>query len=137
MKDICKNFIESEVSAGKVMPSCQDTGTAIAMVKRGTHVLTDGGGSANKTQLLQKTKGVLNDKAFTDFVTELVQGIGTAACPPYHLALVVGGLSAEQNLKTVKLASCKYLDGLPTSGNKLGRAFRDLEWEEQQLLKRV
>jgi len=180
------------VSAGKVMPSCQDTGTAIAMVKRGTHVLTDGrdeefisrgvykaysegylrysqvaplsmfeeantktnlpaqidmlsqhgntydvlyiakgGGSANKTQLLQKTKGVLNDKAFMDFVTEQVQNIGTAACPPYHLALVVGGLSAEQNLKTVKLASCKYLDGLPTSGNKFGRAFRDVEWEEK------
>ncbi|CAE7617388.1 fumA [Symbiodinium sp. CCMP2592] len=93
--------------------------------------IAKGGGSANKTQLLQKTKGVLNDKAFTEFVTEQVQNIGTAACPPYHLALVVGGLSAEQNLKTVKLASCKYLDGLPTSGNKLGRAFRDLEWEEK------
>ncbi|CAJ1417321.1 unnamed protein product [Effrenium voratum] len=93
--------------------------------------IAKGGGSANKTQLLQKTKGVLNDKAFAEFVTEMVKGIGTAACPPYHLALVVGGLSAEQNLKTVKLASCKYLDGLPVSGNAMGRAFRDLDWEEK------
>jgi len=180
------------VAAGKVMPSCQDTGTAAVMGKRGSHVITDGsdeeqiskgvyraytegylrysqvapltmfdetntrtnlpaqidlmskagnsydflyvakgGGSANKTQLLQKTKAVLNDKAFTEFVTEEITKIGTAACPPYHLALVVGGLSVEMNLKTVKLASCKYLDGLPTSGSKGGRAFRDIEWEEK------
>merc|ERR1719238_2577287 len=88
-----------------------------------------GGGSANKTQLLQKTKGVLNPKAFEEFVSEQIVKLGTAACPPYHLALCVGGLSAEQNLKTVKLASCKYLDGLPTSGSSSGRAFRDVEWE--------
>jgi fumarate hydratase class I len=178
------------VSAGRVMPSCQDTGTASVMATRGGRVMTDGndeeyiskgifraytegylrysqvapqsmfqeantrtnlpaqidmmtkagadysflfvakgGGSANKTQLLQKTKGVLNDKAFTEFVCEQITNLGTAACPPYHLALCVGGLSAEQNLKTVKLASCKYLDGLPTSGSSFGRAFRDLEWE--------
>merc|ERR1719450_1025172 len=86
-----------------------------------------GGGSANKTQLLQKTKGTLNEKAFTEFVLEQVKYLGTAACPPYHLALVVGGLSAEMCMKTVKLASCKYLDGLPTSGSKGGRAFRDLD----------
>jgi len=180
------------VAAGRVMPSCQDTGTGTVMAKRGSHVLTDGkdeenlsrgiykaytegylrysqvapksmfhevntrtnlpaqidmmaqngstydflfvakgGGSANKTQLLQKTKGTLNEKAFTEFVTEQITNIGTAACPPYHLALVVGGLSGEMTLKTVKLASCKYLDGLPTSGSAGGRAFRDLEWEEK------
>jgi len=179
-------------SAGKVMPSCQDTGTAKVMATRGGDVLTDGldeehishgiyraytegylrysqvaassmfqeantktnlpaqidmlakpgdhydflfvakgGGSANKTQLLQKTKGVLNERAFTEFVEEQVVKLGTAACPPYHLALVVGGLSAEQTLKTVKLASCKYLDGLPTSGSAFGRAFRDTFWEER------
>jgi len=179
-------------SAGKVMPSCQDTGTASILAKRGGRVLTDGrdeehiskgvynaytegylrysqvapmtmfdeantktnlpaqidmmthpgntydflyvakgGGSANKTQLLQKTKGTLNEKAFTEFVKEQITALGTAACPPYHLALVVGGLSAEMTLKTVKLASCKYLDGLPTVGSKGGRAFRDLVWEEK------
>mmetsp|Transcript_731 Transcript_731/g.1293 ORF Transcript_731/g.1293 Transcript_731/m.1293 type:complete len:658 (+) Transcript_731:66-2039(+) len=182
------------VSAGKVMPSCQDTGTASIMAKRGGLVLTDGrdeefiskgvyraytegylrysqvapqsmfeevntrtnlpaqidmmsqtgssydflyvakgGGSANKTQLLQKTKGTLNEKAFTEFLTEQITNLGTAACPPYHLAVVVGGLSTDLNLKTVKLASCKYLDGLPTSGSKKGRAFRDIEWEAKTL----
>lgn len=178
------------VSAGKVMPSCQDTGTATVLAMRGGNVLTDGndeeyiskgiyraytegylrysqvaplsmfreantrtnlpaqidmmtkpgdkyellyvakgGGSANKTQLLQRTKSTLNEKAFVEFVKEQITNLGTAACPPYHLALCVGGLSAEQNLKTVKLASCKYLDGLPTSGSKGGRGFRDVEWE--------
>merc|ERR1712151_122165 len=92
-----------------------------------------GGGSANKTQLLQKTKAVLNEKAFTEFIREEITKIGTAACPPNHLALCVGGLSTDMNLKTVKLASCKYLDGLPTSGNAHGRAYRDLEWEEKIL----
>lgn len=92
-----------------------------------------GGGSANKAQLVQKTKGVLNEKAFTEFVTGEIVKLGTAACPPYHLAITVGGLSAEQNLKVTKLASCKYLDGLPTSGSKGGRAFRDLEWEAKCL----
>jgi len=182
------------VSAGKVMPSCQDTGTAAIMAKRGGNVLTDGrdeeflskgvyraytegylrysqvapvsmfdelntrtnlpaqidmmsqkgstydflfvakgGGSANKTQLVQKTKGTLNEKAFENFLRETLTGLGTSACPPYHLAICVGGLSADQCLKTVKLASCKYLDGLPTTGNKHGRAFRDLHWEERTL----
>jgi len=182
------------VASGKVMPSCQDTGTASIMAKRGGRVLTDGrdeeflskgvyraytegylrysqvaplnmfdevntrtnlpaqidmmsqkgssydflfvakgGGSANKTQLLQKTKGVLNEKAFTELLIEQITNLGTAACPPYHLALVVGGLSTDLNMKTVKLASCKYLDGLPTKGNKFGQAFRDLEWEEKTL----
>lgn len=184
------------VSAGRIMPSCQDTGTVAVMATRGGLVLTDGlddenisrgvfraykegylrfsqvapttmfdesntrtnlpaqidlmsrpagepgyeflfvakgGGSANKTQLLQKTKGVLNEKAFTKFITEEIVKLGTAACPPYHLAVCVGGLSAEQCLKTVKLASCKYLDGLPTEGDPLGTAFRDLEWEQKIL----
>eukprot|EP00933_Yihiella_yeosuensis_P080111 TRINITY_DN93524_c0_g1_i1.p1 TRINITY_DN93524_c0_g1~~TRINITY_DN93524_c0_g1_i1.p1 ORF type:complete len:660 (-),score=171.43 TRINITY_DN93524_c0_g1_i1:162-2141(-) len=182
------------VSAGKVMPSCQDTGTATVLAKRGGSVLTDGrdeefiskgvykaytegylrysqvapmnmfdelntrtnlpaqidmmsqngstydflyvakgGGSANKTQLLQKTKGTLNEKAFTEFLSEQITNLGTAACPPYHLAVCVGGLSADMNLKTVKLASCKYLDGLPTTGSKKGRAFRDIEWENRTL----
>jgi len=183
------------VSAGKVFPSCQDTGTATVMATRGGLVMTDGndeemiskgvyraytegylrysqvaptsmfnevntrtnlpaqidmmskaygaeyeflyvakgGGSANKTQLLQKTKATLNEKAFTEFVTEQVVKLGTAACPPYHLALCVGGLSTDMTVKAVKLASCKYLDGLPTSGSKFGRAFRDIEWEEKIL----
>eukprot|EP00929_Paragymnodinium_shiwhaense_P085055 TRINITY_DN4551_c0_g1_i1.p1 TRINITY_DN4551_c0_g1~~TRINITY_DN4551_c0_g1_i1.p1 ORF type:complete len:673 (+),score=212.21 TRINITY_DN4551_c0_g1_i1:71-2089(+) len=181
------------VSAGKVFPSCQDTGTATVMATRGGDVVTNGddeaaisrgiykaytegylrysqvaaksmfkeantrtnlpaqidmmskaygaeydflyvakgGGSANKTQLLQKTKATLNEKAFVEFVTDQIVKLGTAACPPYHLAFCVGGLSAEQTLKTVKLASCKYLDGLPTSGSEHGRAFRDIEWEQK------
>ena len=91
--------------------------------------VTKGGGSANKTFLYQKTKAVLNDESLTEFVDEAIRSLGTAACPPYHLAIVIGGTSAELNLKTVKLASTKYLDSLPTTGNEHGRAFRDLEWE--------
>jgi fumarate hydratase class I len=93
--------------------------------------VTKGGGSANKTFLFQKTKAVLNPDSLTDFVDEAIRSLGTAACPPYHLAIVVGGTSAELTLKTVKLASTKYYDTLPTSGNEHGRAFRDLEWEER------
>ncbi len=95
-----------------------------------------GGGSANKTFLFQQTKALLNEKSLVAFLDEKIKTIGTAACPPYHLAFVVGGLSAEMNLKTVKLASTKYYDGLVTnedlarSGeNQAGRAYRDLEWE--------
>eukprot|EP00397_Hematodinium_sp_SG-2012_P011122 GEMP01011252.1.p1 GENE.GEMP01011252.1~~GEMP01011252.1.p1 ORF type:complete len:717 (+),score=154.06 GEMP01011252.1:46-2196(+) len=182
------------VSAEKVLPSCQDTGTAVVMGKRGFDVITDdadeeaislgiynayqegnlrfsqvsalemfsekntrtnlpaqidlhavkgneysflfvvkGGGSANKTNLFQKTKATLNTKAFSTFVAEKIMQIGTAACPPYHLAIVVGGLSAEQNLKMVKLASCKYLDDLPHTGSEGGRAFRDIAWENEVL----
>jgi fumarate hydratase, class I len=91
--------------------------------------VTKGGGSANKTFLFQKTKAVLNREALMEFVDEAIRSLGTAACPPYHLAIVVGGTSAELTLKTVKLASTKYYDSLPTSGNEHGRAFRDLEWE--------
>ena len=182
----------ANVAAGMVLPSCQDTGTAIVMGKKGQYVWTDGddesalsegiartyqetslrysqmapltmyeevntgtnlpaqidlyavdgeeykflfmakgGGSANKTFLYQETKAVLNPKKLLEFVNTKIKTLGTSACPPYHLAIVIGGTSAEMNLKTVKLASARYLDDLPTSGNKAGRAFRDLEVEAQ------
>lgn len=92
-----------------------------------------GGGSANKTFLFQETRAVLNPKSLVDFLTAKMVSLGTAACPPYHLAFVIGGTSAEATLKTVKLASTKYLDGLPTTGNEHGRAFRDIELEERLL----
>ena len=184
----------ANVSAGMILPSCQDTGTAIVMGKRGDRVLvtgddeaalargvfdtygtsnlrysqmaplttfdekntgtnlpaqielyatkgdeysflfvTKGGGSANKTFLFQQTRAVLNPDSLAKFLHEKIRTLGTAACPPYHLAIVIGGTSAEATLKTVKLASCKYLDALPTSGNELGRAFRDVELEQQVL----
>lgn len=184
----------ANVSAGMVLPSCQDTGTAIVLGKKGQSVLTDGddesvisegiartfqetnlrysqmaaldmyaekntgnnlpaqielyaeagdaykflfmtkgGGSANKTFLFQKTKALLNEKDLLAWIDTETRKLGTAACPPYHLAIVVGGMSAEFNLKTVKLASARYLDNLPTSGNDLGRAFRDLLLEQQVL----
>jgi fumarate hydratase class I len=92
-----------------------------------------GGGSANKTYLFQETKALLNPEKLIPFLTEKMKTLGTAACPPYHLAFVIGGTSAETNLKTVKLASTGYLDELPTHGNDLGRAFRDVELERQLL----
>jgi fumarate hydratase class I len=95
--------------------------------------MAKGGGSANKTFLFQQTKALLNRAALTKFVWDNIKSIGTSACPPYHLALVIGGLSAEQNLKTVKLASARYLDNLYTTGNEHGRAYRDLEWEQEIL----
>jgi fumarate hydratase class I len=186
--ELLKNAV---IAAERIFPSCQDTGTAIIMGKKGERVLTGsddadpisrgvydsyrrrnlrysqlaplsmyeekntgtnlpaqvdvysttgdeykflfiakGGGSANKSYIFQKTKSVLNPKSMEIFVKEALQGLGTAACPPYHLALVVGGTSAEMVLKTVKLASCGYYDDLPTTGNTSGRAFRDLEMEE-------
>jgi fumarate hydratase, class I len=91
--------------------------------------MAKGGGSANKTFLYQETKAVLNPTSLMEFVDAKIKTIGTSACPPYHLALVIGGTSAEATLKTVKLASARYLDGLPTSGSPGGRAFRDLEYE--------
>lgn len=93
--------------------------------------MAKGGGSANKTFLFQQTKALLNPTGLMKFMDEKIKTLGTAACPPYHLAVVIGGLSAELTLKTVKLASTKYLDHLPTSGNEHGRAFRDVEWEEK------
>ena len=184
----------ANVSAGMVLPSCQDTGTAIVIGKKGQHVwttgddhaaisegvhrtftetnlrysqmapltmyeekntgdnlpaqielyaeegdeyeflfLTKGGGSANKTFLYQETKALLNPKTLLAWIDKETKKLGTAACPPYHLAIVIGGMSAEFTLKTVKLASARYLDTLPTTGNAHGRAFRDLELEQQVL----
>lgn len=94
---------------------------------------TKGGGSANKTFLFQKTKSLLNPTAMMAFLDEAIKGLGTSACPPYHLAIVIGGLSAELTLKTVKMASARYYDALPTTGDETGRAFRDLDLEAQVL----
>lgn len=189
--DLLKN---ASISAGRVLPMCQDTGTAIVMGKKGQNVFTGfddemelargiqntyvnhnlrysqlapltmfeekntgtnlpaqielyadkgdaykfmfvqkGGGSANKSFLFQQTKAVLNPEGLEKFLDEKIRTLGTAACPPYHLAIVIGGTSAEFNMKTVKLASCKYLDNLPTQGSESGHAFRDLEWEAKIL----
>ncbi|HYL33001.1 MAG TPA: fumarate hydratase, partial [Stellaceae bacterium] len=189
--DLLKN---ANIAAGKVLPMCQDTGTAIVMGKKGQRVWTGGGdeaaisagvrrtftetnlrysqvaplgmydevntgdnlpaqieiyaadgdaykflfiakggGSANKSFLYQQTKATLNPKALLKFLDEKIRTLGTAACPPYHLAIVIGGTSAELNLKTVKLASCRYLDTLPTQGNKFGQAFRDVGLEQDVL----
>ena len=190
-ESLLKNAV---VSAGYVLPSCQDTGTAIVLGKKGQWVLTlgddaealsqgvyrsytegnlrysqlapidtwterntgtnlpaqidllavpgdkyellfmaKGGGSANKTWLFQKTKAVLNPAAMREFLQAELPKLGTAACPPYHLAIVIGGTSAESTLKTVKLASARYLDDLPTRGNELGHAVRDLALEQEVL----
>jgi len=189
--DLLKN---ANIAAGKVLPMCQDTGTAIVMGKKGQRVWTGGGdeaaisagvrrtftetnlrysqvaplgmydevntgdnlpaqieiyaadgdaykflfiakggGSANKSFLYQQTKATLNPKALLKFLDEKIRTLGTAACPPYHLAIVIGGTSAELNLKTVKLASCRYLDTLPTQGNKFGQALRDVGFEQEVL----
>jgi len=184
------------VSAGGVLPMCQDTGTAIVIGKRTETVLTGGndeeavsrgvfdaydklnlrysqmaptsfwdekntgtnlpaqvelystpgptpkyeflvmakgGGSANKTFLYQETKALLNPSKLAKFLDEKLRSLGTAACPPYHLAIVVGGMSAEFTLKTAKLASARYLDNLPSSGSDAGHAFRDHDLEQQVL----
>jgi len=184
----------ANISAGMILPSCQDTGTAIVVGKKGQDVwvsgnddealsrgihktytetnlrysqlaplnmyeekntgsnlpaqldisavagneykflfITKGGGSANKSFLFQETKALLNPESIKKFFSEKIKLLGTAACPPYHLAIVIGGTSAETTLKTVKLASCRYLDSLPTSGNDAGRAFRDVELEAEIL----
>lgn len=184
----------ANVSAGMVLPSCQDTGTAIVIGKKGQYVwtegddeaalsrgvhrtfvetnlrysqmapldmyeevntgdnlpaqielyaeggdeyrflfLTKGGGSANKSFLYQETKARLNPKSLLEWIDKETRKLGTAACPPYHLAIVIGGMSAEFTMKVVKLASARYLDHLPTTGNARGRAFRDLELEKQVL----
>ncbi|MFW7378753.1 MAG: fumarate hydratase [Oligoflexus sp.] len=93
--------------------------------------LAKGGGSANKTFLFQQTKSLLNEDSLTKFIQETVRKLGTAACPPYHLAIVIGGTSAEANLKAVKEASAGYLDALPEKGSDTGHAFRDRQWEER------
>jgi fumarate hydratase class I len=93
--------------------------------------IAKGGGSANKTYLYQETRAVLTPGSLTAFMKEKMKSLGTAACPPYHLAFVIGGTSAEFNLKTVKLATAKYLDDLPTRGSESGHAFRDLQLEDE------
>jgi fumarate hydratase class I len=184
----------SVIASSGQLPTCQDTGTAIVMAKKGQHVYTGGddaealsrgiwstyqddnlrysqvvpltmyeeknsgnnlpaqidiyatagdkysflflakgGGSANKTYLFQETKALLNPKSLMEFLVKKMNTLGTAACPPYHVAFVIGGTSAEANLKAVKLLSAGYYDELPTSGNMGGRAFRDLELEQQLL----
>jgi len=194
-KFVAYSLLKNAVTAAEgVLPSCQDTGTAIIMGKKGEDVYTGvndaehfskgvyntydkqnlrfsqivpfsmleeknsgtnlpaqidlysiqgneykflfvakGGGSANKTYLYQQTKQLLTEENLKKFLNEKLREIGTAACPPYHLAFVIGGTSAEKNLQTVKYASAGYLDNLPTTGNEGGRAFRDLEWEEKVL----
>lgn len=121
-----------EVGTGNNLPAQID----LAAVPGGEYkflFMAKGGGSANKTFLFQKTAALLNQKAMEAFLREELINLGTAACPPYHLAIVIGGMSAEMNLKTVKLASAHYLDDLPTEGNANGHAFRDLEMEAQVL----
>jgi fumarate hydratase, class I len=182
------------ISSGGVLPSCQDTGTALVKGKKGQLVFTGGGdeaaiargieetyrtsnlrysqmapldmyrerntgtnlpaeieiaavdgdaykflfmakggGSANKSYLYQETKALLSPERLVGWIDEKIRTLGTAACPPYHLAIVIGGTSAEYTLKTAKLASARYLDTLPTSGNELGRGFRDVELEAEVL----
>jgi fumarate hydratase class I len=192
--DLLKN---ANISAGGILPMCQDTGTALVMGKKGQHVLTTerdeisisrgvfnaytklnlrysqmapvtvweekntgsnlpaqieigadtlhpdeyqllfiakGGGSANKTFLYQETKAILNPTSFMSWLEDKLVSLGTSACPPYHLAIVIGGTSAEHTVKTAKLASTKYLDSLPLQGDaKTGHAFRDIELEAQVL----
>ena len=97
--------------------------------------IAKGGGSANKAQLFQKTKALLREQDLEEFLTATMNSLGTAACPPYHLAVVIGGTSAEMAMKTMKLVSCKFLENLPTSGNEYGRAFRDNSWEQRLMEK--
>ena len=191
-EELLKN---ANISAGGVLPMCQDTGTAIVMGKKGQQVFTGfddaemisrgvydtyetsnlrysqlapidmftekntgnnlpaqielyadqgaaykflfmakGGGSANKSFLYQETKALLNPKSLVNFLDAKMRGLGTSACPPYHLAVVIGGTSGEFTLKTAKYASAHYLDSLPTSGDAAtGHGFRDLEWEAKIL----
>ena len=121
-----------EVNTGDNLPAQIDI-YAVPGAEYNFLFVAKGGGSANKSYLYQKTKAVLNPTSLSAFLAEKMQTLGTAACPPYHIAFVIGGTSVEANLKLVKLASTKYLDELPTTGNRQGRAFRDLELEEQLL----
>jgi fumarate hydratase class I len=96
--------------------------------------IAKGGGSANKTYLYQETKALITPAKLKNYLVEKMRTLGTAACPPYHIAFVIGGTSAESTLKTVKLASTKYYDGLPTEGNEHGQAFRDIQLEQELLV---
>ena len=119
-----------ETNSGTNLPAQIDI-SATATDKYDFLFVAKGGGSANKSMLFQETKARLNPRALEAFLAEKIRSLGTAACPPYHLAIVIGGTSAEATLKTVKLASTGYLDALPTQGNALGTAFRDPELEEK------
>ncbi|HEY1108340.1 MAG TPA: fumarate hydratase [Opitutaceae bacterium] len=121
-----------EVNTGTNLPAQIDL-MATEGMKYEFLFVAKGGGSANKMYLFQETKALLNPKSFEKFVTDKLPLLGTSACPPYHLVFVVGGTSAESCMKTLKLASAKYLDALPTTGNEHGRAFRDLAMEEKVL----
>jgi fumarate hydratase class I len=145
-KGIYKTYTEENLRYSQTAPLNMydevDTGTNLpaqidVMATEGMEFqflfVAKGGGSANKTSLYQETKALLNPASLEKFLTEKMKTLGTAACPPYHLAFVVGGTSAEGNLKTVKLASTGYLDHLPTTGNAHGRAFRDSEMEGKML----
>jgi len=121
-----------EVDTGTNLPAQIDIMASDGMEYQFLFV-TKGGGSANKTMLYQETKALLNPASLEKFLTEKMKTLGTAGCPPYHLAFVIGGTSAEACLKTVKLATTGYLDHLPSSGNAHGRAFRDVELENRML----
>jgi fumarate hydratase class I len=118
----------NEVNTGTNLPAQVDiqatTGSSYELL-----FMAKGGGSGNKMLFFQETKALLNPKSFARFVADKLPLLGTSACPPYHLAFVIGGTSAEACMKTLKLASTRYLDALPTTGNELGRPFRDKEWE--------
>lgn len=119
-----------EVNTGCNLPAQIDIHATEGMQYKFLFV-AKGGGSANKTYLYQETKAILNPKTLVPFLIEKMKSLGTAACPPYHIAFVIGGTSAEKNLEVVKKASVKYFDELPTTGNKYGRAFRDVELEKE------
>ena len=121
-----------EINTGSNLPAQIDLYATQGMEYKFLFI-AKGGGSANKTYLFQETKALLNPDSLIKFLVAKMKTLGTAACPPYHLAFAIGGTSAESCLKTVKLASTKYLDSLPTSGNEGGQAFRDLELEEKLL----
>lgn len=122
-----------EKNTGTNLPAQIDL-AAVEGLKYSFLFVSKGGGSANKTYLYQETKALLNPVSLKKFLVEKMASLGTAACPPYHIAFVIGGTSAEMNLKTVKLASTKYLDELPTVGNDHGQAFRDIELEKELLI---
>ena len=117
-----------EVNTGTNLPAQVDLGATEGGAYEFLFV-AKGGGSANKLFLFQETKAVLNPKSFEKFIADKFAYLGTAACPPYHLAVVIGGTSAEMCMKVLKLATTRYLDALPTTGNEHGRAFRDLGYE--------
>jgi fumarate hydratase, class I len=121
-----------EVNTGNNLPAQIDLSAGAGM-KYDFLFMAKGGGSANKSQLWQETKALLTPERLEAFLVDKMRHLGTAACPPYHIAVVVGGTSADQAMKTVKLASARYLDALPTQGNRQGQAFRDLPLEEKLL----